>query len=147
MSGFKRCATGLVAIAFASSSLAGPLGPDGLDTEPKCKDRENIVSTLKETQNQVPTGITGRSPHYQLEIYANLQRGDYTVVGKKVDDSSKKDTCRVKVGFNFPEDIQNEPYYKLYFANVSSNQALIKKYMGAMPVAQAGITTVALKPQ
>lgn len=87
MNYLKTC---MISAAFALSSLAAtPAHADleidpatDLFKEPLCRAQTNTIRALKIISGQEPTGIKASNDKWDMEIYQNKERGDWTLVGR-----------------------------------------------------------------
>ncbi len=121
----KAC---LISAAFAASTLSvmpahanDPAIDPASDMykEPLCGARRNINRSLLTIAGQEPTGIKASNDKWDMEIYQNKARGDWTLVGQ-----SKDPEVPAFMGCMLSKGLSNNPYtsQKWYAENFAKNK-------------------------
>lgn len=134
MAKIKGYSTGLAALIALSPVPDVPAndGRDLRDNPTTCMPRSELLESRQTRKNEVPTGLMGLHPSYsKLEVIGNFANGSYSVIGVATVGPNSGQTCLLTSSpGGFPEEIQQEPFWKKYFSQVSSNQSILKKFNG-----------------
>ena len=118
----KMGKSGMTAV-FSAMALAGALSAEGVgahggsDHSVVCKPENELLELFK-AEGLSATGEKGKTPKFDMEIYA-AESGKWAILGKPLGDQPGVKPGEVcKVGgepYGYPGKVHNQPWYKKFF--------------------------------